>query len=116
MFRPISSLASLSQNTMSLKVSASSPLHQTLLFSLEPILLERTPFKVGRRKEGSDVVSKSIRMTEHLLCASAKELDIYCLRYFSFNSQGAVYFNIQLKPLCNIQSSTPPRGRRNRKL
>lgn len=56
------------------KVNVSSPLHQSQFFSLEPILLERTSFKAGRRKQGSDSVSKSIWMTEHRFSQSTQHL------------------------------------------
>lgn len=76
-FRPTSPLMSPPQNPLRFKVNVASPLHQTLFFSQEPILLERTSLKVGGRKEESDSVSQSTWMTEHLLSASAKALNIY---------------------------------------
>jgi len=91
-FRPISPLVSPPQNTLRFKVNVSTPLQKTLFFSLEPILYERMSSEVGRRKEGSDSVSRSIWMTEHLVSASAKTLNIYYLDYFFVNSQKSQIF------------------------
>lgn len=110
-------LLSYLKTPLRLKVKVSSPLQQTIFFSLEPNLLQ-----AGKRKEGSDAVSKFIWMTEHLSNASAKALitvGLFCCGFFVFFSGGASFFfpvnrdrdlTVQLKPRCIMKSSATPRG------